>query len=115
MTAKLARIPKAPPAPAHLRDAGREHWQSVLSTFTFAEHDLPMLQSACEQLDRAAEARVIIAKEGVTTTDRFGQSKEHPACAIERAAHLAFVRIERELALQIPPADSRPPLGRNYR
>ncbi len=111
---RLAK-PQTQPPPSHLKAAGREHWLSVLAMFTFSEHDLPMLQSACEQLDRAAEAREIIAKDGVTTKDRFGQLKEHPACAIERAAHLAFVRIERELALQAPAADTRPPLGRNYR
>lgn len=115
MQPKIAKPPRIPPAPAHLRDAGASHWREVLGQFDFAAFDLPMLQSACEQLDRAAAAREIIAKEGVTITDRFGQLKEHPAVAVERAAHLAFVRIERELALQVPAPDTRPPLGRNYR
>jgi P27 family predicted phage terminase small subunit len=114
MIPKLAKQPTAIPAPKHLRTDGRSHWECVLSTFAFDDHDLPLLQSACEQLDRAAEARAIVSKEGVTIVDRFGQKREHPAVATERAAHLAFVRIERELSLQIPPADSRPPPGRNY-
>src|SRR5690348_11282125 len=113
-TVRLAK-PQTQPPPGHLKTAGREHWQSVLAMFTFSEHDLPMLQSACEQLDRAAEARAIIDRDGVTIKDRFGVTKEHPAVAIERNAHLAFVRIERELALQTPAPDTRSPLGRNYR
>jgi len=53
--------------------------------------------------------------EGLTVKDRFGQTKGHPAVEIERQSLLAFVRIRRELGLNVEPPDSRPPLPRGYR
>ena len=110
---------KAPPktdAPSHLQTRGREWFCMVASAFNFEPHDLALVQAAAEQLDRAEAARVQIAAEGQTTIDRFRQVKPHPAVEQEKQALLAFVRLRRELGLDVePPADSRPPLRRGYR
>ena len=63
----------------------------------------------------AQEARKLIEQEGLTFKDRFGQTKSYPAVEVERQSLLAFVRIRRELGLDVEPPDSRPPLPRGYR
>ena len=54
------------------------------------------------------EARALVAKEGLTTTNRHGELRPHPAIAIEVASRTAFARCLRELALTDEP-DNRPP------
>ena len=105
-----------PQSPSNLGPAGEAYFALVAEAFELLPEDVPLLVAACEMLDRAASAKAIIAKEGVTTTDRWGQVKPHPAVDIERQSRLAFVRIRRELGLDaaVPP-DSRPPLPRGYR
>jgi P27 family predicted phage terminase small subunit len=115
MTALKAHKPKTAPAPVHLGPRGKAFWNETLSAYAMDETDLPLVQAAAEQLDRAESARLQIEREGLTTKDRFGQVKSHPAVEIERQAHLAYVRIRRELGLDVAPADSRPPLPRGYR
>jgi hypothetical protein len=51
-----------------------------------------LLIAACRYLDRADEARDIIAREGLTRANRFGETREHPAVAIERQAMAAFTK-----------------------
>jgi phage terminase small subunit len=80
-----------------------------MTEFAVEGHHHDLLASACLQLDRAAAAAAVIAIEGVTTKDRFGQTREHPAVTTERNAHLAFCRLQRELGLDVEPAASRPP------
>ena len=71
---------------------------------------MDLLTAACVQLDRAEQARQAIAKDGVIVMDRFQQSKEHPAVAIERKASGEFRLLSRELGLDIePPSDTRGP------
>jgi P27 family predicted phage terminase small subunit len=101
--------PKVPLPPRSLGDEGKAYWKKIQSEFDVPEHQFDLLAAACQQLDRAAEAREKIACEGVTALDRFGQAKTHPAVDIERNAHLAFCRLQRELGLDIAPPSSRPP------
>ena len=58
-------------------------------------------------LDRVAEARAIIAAEGLTFNDRHGCPRVHPACIVERDNKIAAGRLIKELALD-PPADKNP-------
>lgn len=106
-----------PPPPETLGNAGRAFWLSVVEQFDLNNHDLPLLLGACEMLDRAATARRQVESEGLTTTDRFGQPREHPAAAVERQSWLTFSKLRRELNVDSvpPPTDSRPPLRAAYR
>ena len=73
-------------------------------------HHVRLLTLAAEAWDRGQEARQILDAEGITTVDRFGQARAHPAVAIERDARLASARLMRELDLDAEPApSSRPP------
>lgn len=101
--------------PSTLGKAGVAYWKAVCTEFDLGDDDKTLLESACIMLDRAAAARAIIDKDGVIIEDRFEQKKPHPAIDIERQSQLAFVRIRRELGLDIEPPDSRPPLPRGYR
>jgi P27 family predicted phage terminase small subunit len=108
MTTKPAK-PKIPNPPKSLGADGRAYWRKIMSDFVVEDHHLDLLRACCEQLDRAAAARAVIAEKGVTTEDRFGQVRTHPAVDSERAAHLAFCRLQRELGLDVLPPSSRGP------
>src|SRR5687768_2067225 len=99
-----------PTPPEHLSDRCRKWWRSVVSDFELELHHLHLLRLAAEAIDRAEEARAILADEGIVV--RTGETvKAHPAVAIERDARLAAARLIRELDLDVePPAErSRPP------
>lgn len=73
-------------------------------------HALKLLTIAAEAWDRRQQAREAIAKDGAFVKDRFGQTKAHPAIAVERDTATIFARALRELALPIDdPDSSRPP------
>ena len=99
-----------PDPPTPLGAAGHAYWVRILAEFAIEGHHLDLLAAACLQLDRSAAAAAVIATEGVTAKDRFEQSKVHPAVEVERQAHLAFCRLQRELGLDIGPAEPRGPM-----
>ena len=102
----IRKVPKQPPR--KLKERGKRFWKLVMVEFELSDSDQVVLVSACEMLDRAEAARKLIEKDGMTIKDRFGQTKPHPCVEVERQSHLAFVRIRRELGLDVEPPDSRP-------
>jgi P27 family predicted phage terminase small subunit len=94
--------------PSHLTSAGKKLWRDIAAET--AELDAParlLLQTLCEQHERMNEARMILAKEGIITTDRFDQTKPHPAISIEVNAIAAITRCWRLLGF-----DLQPPIGK---
>jgi P27 family predicted phage terminase small subunit len=82
----------------------------VVADWQLEDHHMRLLTSACEAWDRCAEARELIARDGLVTTTARGGVRAHPAVAIERDARLAFARLLRELDLDVsPPAETRRP------
>jgi P27 family predicted phage terminase small subunit len=99
-----------PRSPTTLKASGRKFWAKVHGNFEMEnEHSLKLLEQAAQCLDRLDEVAMIITKEGLCTLDRFGQQRAHPAILIERDQKALFVRIIRELGLDIPAPDTRPP------
>lgn len=90
---------KPPEPPSSLGRRGAAEWRTVLATFDLDATHLALLRAACEQLDRADQARLVIKKSGVTFSDRFGQLRDNPACMIERNALNAYRLLRRELCL----------------
>ena len=99
-------------APKHLSARSRQIYRTVVDDYdlTGEPHALEVLRLALEALDRADEARQMVADEGITFRNRFGELRPHPAVAIERDARLAAWRGFRELSLDAGDyVDPRPP------
>lgn len=101
---------RLPSAPRHLRPQTRLWFKEVVQEFELESHHLRLLRLAGESWDRGQQAREALEKEGLTFLDRFGQPHARPEVAIERDSRIAFARILRELALDVPaPDDPRLP------
>lgn len=88
--------------PRHLGPEGRSYWRAVVRRFALEEHHFAVLQAAAEARDRAAEARQIIAREGMSTSAADGRmSRAHPLLRVERDAWTAFLRAEKQLGLDV--------------
>jgi phage terminase small subunit len=96
--------------PAHLSAPTRRWWTSTMEAYDLEPHHVRLLTLAAESFDRAVQARRVLAAEGITYTDRWGQPHPHPCVAVERDAALRFSRLLRELDLDCAPLpDPRPP------
>ena len=97
--------------PKHLKAATRRWMQAILDEFDIDPTDgsFAKLILAAEALERSNEARELVNKEGLTVVDRFGQKKQHPACAVQRDFAALHARLMRELNLTEEPAENRPP------
>lgn len=69
----------------------------MVSEFEPQSQHLKILQCACEAWDRLQAARAQIDNDGLTFTDRLGNMRPHPACAIERDSRIGFIRAIKEL------------------
>lgn len=94
------------PAPDHLSRSA-DLWREVVGAFLLEDWQCELLRRCCEAGDRADEAREQIAADGLTTTDRYGQVKPHPAVNIERDARLSQARLLRDLRLEDEPQEPR--------
>jgi P27 family predicted phage terminase small subunit len=86
-----------PRPPDHLTDEGKKLWRKIAADTDLDEPALLILQTMVEQYERVLEARQLIKLDGIVVKDRFGQQKQHPACAIERDANAAMMRAWRLL------------------
>jgi P27 family predicted phage terminase small subunit len=90
--------------PAHLSAAARALFRSVCDEIELDAAALLLLVTMCEQFDRMHEARRILKRDGITTEDRFGQKRSHPACIIERDAAAGMMRAWRLLGFDQAPS-----------
>lgn len=75
-------------------------------------HHVRLLTLAAESWDRCQQAREVLDRDGLTYADRFGAPRARPEVAVERDSRLGFVRIVRELDLDVePPSEGRRPPG----
>ena len=102
------RRPTPREAPTHLSDESAAWWAEVPEAFELEAHHFAILERACEAMDRLRQAQDAIGRDGITVEGRFGP-KAHPAISIERDSRTAFLRAVRELGLDMPAPDSRPP------
>jgi phage terminase small subunit len=99
-------------APEHLSEDGQTFFSQVIAEFEIADAaGLALLLTAAEALDRMAAARRVIEADGEIVKDRYGQSKVHPACALEKDSRSGFLAAMRSLSLDISPTlpVGRPP------
>lgn len=102
----MARRPKAP---EYLSAESRKWYQAVLRLYELEPHHVELLRLAALALDRAEQARQAIAIDGPFVKTRLGETKRHPAVAVERDSMEEFRRLTRELGLDLEGPDSRPP------
>lgn len=96
-------------APKHLQPKTRRWFNSIVKEYDLESHHIRLLTLASEAWDRCVQAREAIAKaKSLTYKDRFGSPKAKPEVAIERDSRTAFVRILRELGLDITEPDDEP-------
>lgn len=87
--------------PRHLTAEGRQLWTKLRGDFAIDDSaGLALLQAAAEAHERGQQARRLIAEQGLTVQDRFGQAKPHPATNIERDARAQLLAALRALRLQ---------------
>src|SRR4051794_8429075 len=98
-------------APMHLSPRCKALWESTTTDFTLERTELELLRLACEALDRADEARVILAQDGLTSRGRYGQVLAHPMIGVERDARIAAARLFRQLNLPNAPVEVSSPLA----
>jgi P27 family predicted phage terminase small subunit len=91
-------------APKHLSNDAKTFFSQVIEEFDIQDAaGLALLLTACEALDRMAAARRVIEADGEIVKDRYGQSKVHPACALEKDSRSGFLAAMRALSLDISP------------
>src|SRR5689334_11851513 len=83
--------------PKHLSAESRRWYSRITRDFELENHHLRLLQGAAEAWDRAQQARVAIATDGLVHKDRHGNLRPHPGCQIERDNKTLFARLLREL------------------
>ena len=77
--------------PKHLRAAGRAYWRAVLRTYALEEHHIAILTTACDALDRAAQAREVVERVGIIVAPRTGAMvRRNPAVRVERMLNWCF-------------------------
>lgn len=102
---------KIPETTIKLNKPGLKFRRDILKNFQFDEvHDFERLNLACHCLDRIHACRDLMEKEGLFILDRFGISKPHPASDVEQKNKSLFIRLLRELNLDLTkPKDLRGP------
>jgi P27 family predicted phage terminase small subunit len=94
-----------PKPPAGLSEPALRWWNKSMEEYEAWTADaLLTLEAALQAYDRWQQAKGEIDRDGLTGTDRFGQPRLHPACAVERDSRGAMLRALAALGLE-PPAE----------
>jgi P27 family predicted phage terminase small subunit len=107
-SAKLAAPPRG------YSPEARGLWRDVVGGWVLDPAALKILDVACRALIQDREAEKLVARDGLTILDRFGQPKLHPAATVSRDAKATFLKALRQLGLDLEPLHGRPgrPPGR---
>jgi P27 family predicted phage terminase small subunit len=97
--------------PKGLSPEARRLWKATVDAWMLDGPGMTLLEDACKSLDRRRAAEKLVLKEGMTQTDRFGQIKAHPCMGIIRDEISSFVRLLKQLGLDVAgaAANARPP------
>ena len=90
----------APKTPSGLSRRAGKLWRAVVDEFELSPAEHELLRSALVALDRADQAAEVILAEGVTTVDRYGAPKAHPATDVEARNRALFARFVAQLGVR---------------
>jgi|ERR1051325_1204604 P27 family predicted phage terminase small subunit len=97
-----------PSPPNGLSAAAKRHWREIQAEYGIEDPGgLMVLAAACEAYDRMREAQALLKAEGLTTKDRFGQARAHPAVIIERDSRGQMLSAIKQLNLDLEPLKDR--------
>jgi phage terminase small subunit len=99
-------------APKDLKSESKKFWIDTLRVYELEAHHLKILEAACRCWDRILEARETVNEEGSYFIDRYEQPKPHPGLDVETKNKNLFMRLIRELCLDLEQPkdkDSRSP------
>lgn len=90
---------------------GTKRWiNAIRKEFSLESHHDKLLCLAGASWDRILQSREQVRKEGCYVQDRFGQAKEHPGLTTERQSMIVYLRVMREVGLDLePPGEVRTP------
>jgi phage terminase small subunit len=97
--------------PKNLKETGRTFFKKVQAEYVFEDtHDVERLSQAAACLDEIVFAQRELEKDGRFFKTKSGIIREHPALKAVRDFRTLFVRIIRELGLDLETAEPlRPP------
>ncbi len=97
--------------PSRLKATGRKFWKRANKETVYEEsHDTERLEIGCKCLDDIREAEDQVKLDGMFIKDRYGCIREHPAIKVIRDNRIIFLRVIRELGLDIEtPGETRIP------
>ncbi len=96
------REPGPPPEPPeHLSERSKDLWRRLVLRRGGSIGRRVMFQAALEALDRAEQARAMVAQDGLTkTTPATGAIHLHPAVKVELEARRQFTALWSEMGLE---------------
>jgi P27 family predicted phage terminase small subunit len=101
--------------PKNLSREARNLWRKIQDEYQISdEAGLLILAIACEAFDRMRQAQDILSNEGMTTTDRFGQARAHPAATIERDSRAAMLGALKQMNFDLEPLRDGPGRPGNF-
>lgn len=107
--------PRRPPVPPGLSPEARRFFRDVSTEYAVTDPGgLRLLRTASEALDLMRAAQAVVARDGLTTTDRYGAVRAHPMLAVVRDSRTAMLAAIRQMGLDIEPLQPGPgrPPGR---
>ncbi len=97
----------SPRAPKQLSREAKAWWAKLMREWEFGPDALLLLESVLEAFDRMRQAQAVLAREGITSMDRFGQLKVHPCALIERDSKALLLRYVKSLGLDLEPLSTK--------
>ncbi len=94
--------------PDHLSAEMKKFWRSILAEYELEPDAALILRTACEQFDRAQQARAEIERDGLVADG----NRRHAACDVEKTAVGLFLRSLRQLGLDVVQPGSGKPAGK---
>jgi phage terminase small subunit len=95
-------------APRGLLAAGKRLWLSSTTEFSWADHELALLEEGCRTRDRITQLDAAVASDGLMIASSQG-TRLHPAVAEARAQRLTLARLLVSLGIPALEEDNLPP------